>query len=119
MKVFVLDDMEVRLEWFRTRLCHKYKAIVVTAKTVSEAITCFEMHNDFDAIFLDHDLGERAFVDSSDPETGFQVAKYIRDNNINAKLIVVHSLNYGGAMNILSVLPSAKYIPYSLLQTTI
>ena len=104
--------MQDRLDWFTTELSKHFKnnLIVVTAKDVAGAKDALNMS--YDLAFLDHDLGGRVFVPSEDPETGYAVAKYIRDNNISINKIVIHSLNYDGARHMQAVLPGSYRIPY-------
>ena len=68
----------------------------------------------FDIIFLDHDLGNRIYVDSGDPNTGFQVAMFIQNNKICYNEIIVHSMNYWGAKNIKDIIPDARLIPINI-----
>ncbi len=53
-------------------------------------------------------------VNSSDENTGYQLAKFIRDDNISAR-VVTHTYNPAGAKNIIAVLPRATHIPFSTL----
>jgi CheY-like chemotaxis protein len=111
MRVFALDDMEERLDFFR----HKFRDCeLVTAKTAQEAIEILKEGLDYDLITLDHDLGERIFVDSNDENTGYQVAKFLQDKIIKCP-IVIHSMNYGGARAMQSCLPLAKHVPFCFI----
>ena len=116
MKILVLDDMEERQKWFADKL-PKYvdNPEIFVAKDVDEAIKCFQEINEFDIMFLDHDLGGRIYVDSNDPNTGYQVAKYMVENGIKGKEIIIHTLNYAGAQNMMALLPDAKYVPFTSL----
>lgn len=46
-----------------------------------------------DYVFLDHDLGGREFVDSTDENTGAEVVRWIAENKPSVGTFVVHSLN--------------------------
>lgn len=47
----------------------------------------------WDAVFLDHDLGGETYVDSSQPNTGSEVVRWIVDNQPEIGIIVLHTLN--------------------------
>jgi hypothetical protein len=66
---------------------------------------------EWDLICLDHDLGGEVYVDSNELNTGYQVAKFLATKNPKC-LIIIHSSNFWGACNMMSVLPQADYIPY-------
>jgi len=71
--------------------------------------------NRFDVAFLDHDLGGIPFEPCSD-KCGCAVAKFIRDNpQYRPKLIIVHSLNKGGADLMLGKmgLDAINHIPFA------
>lgn len=114
MKILVLDDDETRLQAFKDKLVgHE----VLTATTAQEAIESLKSTM-FDAVFLDHDLGGQIYQ-ASGPETGYEVAVWLRDNpERKPQSIVIHSFNAPGARNMLAVLPEAVYEPgaWTLLQ---
>ena len=87
--------------------------IFITA-TAHGAIEILEKESNFDYIFLDHDLGGQAYVESG-PGTGWFVAEYMAENEVKCDHIIVHTLNYPGAQNMLALLPTARHIPYNLL----
>lgn len=121
MKIFILDDMVIRQEFFSYAMSELYgdEAHCFVAYSYDEAVKVFEECNEFDIMFLDHDLGDRVYVSSNDPNTGYQVAKYMVENNITSKEIIVHSLNPAGVQNMLAILPEhAKYVPYTLLRSS-
>jgi len=109
-RILVLDDSQERLNIFAQKLA---KHDVVMVETATEAIEQLK-NNSFDMILLDHDLGNRAFVDSSEPNTGYQVAKFIVNEDTNNKdvPIIIHSLNPVGSMNMKNILgDQARYLP--------
>jgi hypothetical protein len=86
--------------------------------SVKEALN-FLCKNKYDIIFLDHDLDDRAFVDSNEANTGYQVAKELK-NTINASTqCILHTMNSIGAKNMLAVLNKATYIPFHILKESI
>ena len=113
MKVFILDDVEERIIVL-SDLLRIMDPIIITASTRDEAIEVLS-NDSFDVIFLDHDLGHDVYVDSNDYNTGWWVAKYIADNDIKCDQIIIHTLNYSGAQNMLGVLPEAVHIPFTFL----
>lgn len=109
MRIFILDDSEERLRIFRSKLIGH---AVITAKTVSEAISALDRDGPFKYIFLDHDLGGQAMVPSG-PGTGYEVAQWLSqhpEKTINCD-IIIHSFNPDGAKNMASFLPTARIVP--------
>lgn len=99
MKVLILEDDNNRIVSFRHNLigCELY----ITHLT-NQAIQWLE-EEEFDVIFLDHDLAEEHYLTWQNPsihheDTGLVVAEYLGNNlecNKNAQ-IIIHSLNpYG------------------------
>ena len=91
------------------RALFPYANIKATAN-VEEAKSILN-ENNFDVLFLDHDLGGKAFVDSNEENTGYQLSKFIDEAGIKYKLCVVHSLNYPGAMRMMKNLKNSFYLP--------
>jgi len=116
MKIFILDDSKERQQVLQPILRELLDGpTFFIAYSRNEAIEILENENDFDFIFLDHDLGGRVYVDSQEEDTGFWVAKYIADNDIRSKHIIIHTLNTHGAKNMLTILPQATYVPFIFL----
>jgi len=109
MRVLVVEDNENRIKWFQGKL-----AEFDIARTAEEGVK-FIRENVYNLIFLDHDLGDRIFVDSEDPNTGFQVAKIIAETDNKEAEIIIHTMNPGGAIRIQSLLPKATYVPFCFL----
>lgn len=114
MRIFVLDDNDERLKWFQ-----QYFPQADMVKDAKSAIDLLNAKEDYDLIFLDHDLGGQIFQDSEQENTGYQVAKAISnsDKNKNAD-IIIHSMNVVGATRMKYLLPQAKYIPFYCLKFT-
>ena len=109
MKIFVLDDMQVRHNAYKKKFP---TAEVVSLYDATSAIEHLLVNlNNYDLICLDHDLGNRIFVSIEDKNTGSAVAKFLSDKEIKCP-IIIHSLNYWGAKNMLQHLPQAKYVPF-------
>jgi len=111
MKILVVEDDVYRLDWFRDKFKNQELSTVMTA---DEAITLLSKSLDYEIIFLDHDLGGRVFVNSSEHNTGFTVAMYLKNKDYKNR-IIVHSLNPVGAKNIKNILPQAELVPYPVL----
>ncbi len=118
LKILVVEDMSSRIQFFRNRFKGHDLYFFDNA---TDSINALKLMTDkpWDIAFLDHDLGGKVFVPSSDPNTGYVVAEYIRDNNIKINQIFIHSMNPAGSQNIKSILPQAKIIPFTLLKTSI
>lgn len=100
-RVFVLDDTEDRLCWFRKRMPQMRSA--KTAKAAIEILASEE----FDMVFLDHDL---SFLDAGFPErmhdNGKEVARFLAIRKFAGK-IVIHSKNEDGVRVMAKTLPQA------------
>ncbi len=103
MNIFILEDDDGRIQIFKNILDSSHNAIY--CDNAKDALTILS-ENKFDVIFLDHDLGGLVYVDSEDPNTGFQVAKNISSDVEKYKnvKIIIHSWNPVGAINMFNVL---------------
>jgi CheY-like chemotaxis protein len=110
MKVFCLEDMDVRISVFKKRYANDELTI---AKTANEAIAILEKGLDYDLYLLDHDLGGEIFCSSKLENSGYRVAEFLSDKNVKGD-IVIHSWNPIGAQNMLAILPTAVYRPFSI-----
>ena len=109
MSILLVEDNENRIRWFQDKL-PKFDL----AKTAAEGIKMVQ-EKVYNQIFLDHDLGNRIFVDSSDENTGYQVALAIAETTNKNANITIHSMNPGGARMIKNILPNAVCIPFCFL----
>lgn len=110
-RILVVEDNASRVCLFK-KLLSEYK--VDFCDSADQSIELLKQYS-YDVIFLDHDLGNREYVDSNDANTGYQVAKFIESNSIESK-IFIHSLNPVGVQNIKFVLPNAEVVPYFQIQ---
>ena len=94
MKTLVLDDNPWRHKYFDDRLDGE----IVHVYSYSDAIGALNTQN-FDAIYLDHDLGDFHNPDKHAGKelTGYDVCRWMVDNDIDCPNIVVHSANPVGA----------------------
>lgn len=112
MKAFILEDNVDRIKFFRWFL--RGHEIYIT-DDVFEAEKIFEEKAPFDYIFLDHDLDGQVYVPSTEENTGYRFAKYLKTKDLGDAVIIIHSYNPAGADNIQSVLPESHKIPFPLL----
>lgn len=112
MRVFILEDNSNRVVKFRRELIGNRVDHAETLSAGREMIR----ENEYDLIFLDHDLGGKEMVDSAHEDTGYHLALFIADDDGNKGTpCIVHSCNPGGADNIVGVLPHAVKVPFPSL----
>lgn len=103
-RIFVLDDTQDRLFWFRKQLAGVHH--LREAKTAERAIEILSAEP-FDLVFLDHDL---SWEDAGFPErqhgNGKEVARYLARTNFAGR-IVIHSKNEDGVRAMKKLLPAA------------
>jgi len=103
--ILMLDDNPSRQAGFRRRFPDDK---VVVVEPAADAIRMLAQIQ-WDVAYLDHDLGGRTLVDSSEPDTGFQVARWLSENpKYIPKRVFLHSLNSVGRANMSRVLPQAE-----------
>lgn len=111
MKVLILEDDDTRIKRFKRKLISHD---IYFTKNVEEAKEIYKNLGPFDTIFLDHDLDNRVYVDSNEQNTGYQFAKFLKENNVSCQ-IIIHSLNAVGVENMKNELPSATVCPFPYL----
>jgi CheY-like chemotaxis protein len=108
-RVFVLDDTQERLDWFRERLPQ-----MRFAKTAAQAIEILAAEQ-FDLVFLDHDL---SFMDAGFPDRNFgngkEVARFLAIRKFAGK-IVIHS-HADAAATMQKILPQAERCRFDQLE---
>lgn len=118
MRIFILEDSDERLKEFRRNLVGFDLTI---CKDPNEAISVLTTQPPFDVLFLDHDLEDQAYLSSDDERTGAHVIRRVIESNPNAfldsSLIVIHSLNHPGALNMRDLLPGhTQIVPFCNFQ---
>jgi CheY-like chemotaxis protein len=116
MNILIVEDNEDRIKWFETEF--KGIAALTVVKTAEKGKYYVNLQK-WDVIFLDHDLGDRVYVNSEDENTGYQVAKEIVKSINKDTPIVVHSYNPAGVKNIMGILKHAAAIPFGLFDKAI
>jgi len=92
MRVFVLEDNQERCNWFTKYLTEENFEFTIV-KTAWEAKDILSKES-FDRLYLDHDLGNKIYVDPEAEETGTQVVRHIIENSLQEEAIIyIHSLN--------------------------
>jgi CheY-like chemotaxis protein len=104
-RILVLEDNQSRIKSFRLNFLVGNNLKVV--ETSREAIAALSSEV-WDWLFLDHDLGGQAFVESG-PGTGYEVACFLEEHpDRKPAHIVIHSMNPAGGDKIQAALPEAK-----------
>lgn len=115
MKIFILEDNDVRISLLKSKLI---SADLTICKEADEAIKILEQSVDYDLFLLDHDLGGRIFVSTKDSNTGTRVAEFLQDKNVSER-VIIHSMNHWGAKNMMNLLPGSQHIPFHMLKDCI
>lgn len=105
MRIFVLEDDRQRNLLFREA------AIGLDATfAVSYGEARLKYTPPYDVLFLDHDLGDRVFVPSSDENTGATFARWLPVcTTTPATTAIVHSYNPDGAETMRDILTKKGY----------
>ena len=99
--ILIIEDDHRRIRWFNNQLTgHCDLDVFENAELGIKAVK----ENKYDIIFLDHDLGGRIFVPSDDPNTGYQVAKTLKESLNKDTRVIVHSFNPEGVDKIVSAI---------------
>lgn len=111
MNILLLDDNSHRITFFQNSLKpHK----LTVCRHANAAIKALKKTS-FDLVFLDHDLeGEPA--DPLDENCGSEVARFITENNIQCKRIILHTENRVGRESMQAILEVCEAIPYGKLK---
>jgi len=104
MKILILEDDGKRVSTF-IELLHKHSLTITES---AYAAIDYLQEDAFDAVFLDHDLGEGN-------GEGRDVSQYLAGNSNNrnhAAQIVIHSWNNPAAFNMRKDLPHSHFAPF-------
>ena len=101
MRIFILEDDLNRIKWFKKTLNSRINLDITDDVDIGMNNL---MENQYDIIFLDHDLGGRQMVSSAERDTGYTVAKMIHTTKNKGLTVVVHSWNPEGAKNMIRVM---------------
>jgi len=121
MRIFILEDDANRIGWFTEEFGDEELVFCNHATPALDILAVVK----FDVAFLDHDLGGRTYVPSSDPNTGYRVAQGLAVS-INRHIpVIIHSFNPDGAKNIRFALKNGGHlgqvaiVPFSTFDKTI
>lgn len=97
MNIFLLEDDETRIRRFKTAAAN-FDHTITVAVDFEEAKKLYQSGM-YDYLFLDHDLGQKQYVDSSEQNTGAEFCRWLRDNKHSEPFsgTVIHSFNVDGA----------------------
>ena len=116
MKILFLDDDNVRHVQFKS-VIQKDKHEIDYVYTSTACISKLK-NNNYDIIFLDHDLGGQIYVEET-KGSGYEVALYIEnklDKKSLPKNVIIHSFNPAGAermfVSIKKVISNTIMIPF-------
>lgn len=114
-RVFVLDDTQDRLFWFRKRL--QGVAQLREAKTADRAIEILSAET-FDLVFLDHDLSwEDAGFPDRQHGNGKEIARFLARTGFAGR-VVIHSKNEEGVAAMKKILPAATVARFDSFEIT-
>jgi len=105
MNILFLDDNGTRQKWFKSEL----PSAICVWNSGEAIVELGNLNIEWDYVFLDHDLGDEVYVDSTRKDTGAEVARYIAAQQPKIGLVVIHSFNHDGAKEMLHTLRTAKY----------
>lgn len=111
MRILVVEDNPERIKKFKRELIGQDVDYEEDAESAIRLVQTVK----YDLIFLDHDLGGLAYVPSNDPNTGYQVAKAIKNTENESAYVIIHSCNSVGAQAIKYELPKAILAPFIML----
>jgi CheY-like chemotaxis protein len=111
-RVMILEDDHNRIRHFKSILELQVQDVSyhLTAESFIEQL---ENETKIDLMLLDHDLGDRVYVDTKDKNTGSEVARYIVMNKDQEKFkstkFIVHSFNGPAARFMVDILRQAGF----------
>lgn len=109
MKALVLEDSSARILEFRQRFIER-GWVGVFVKHAIDAIRELQS-NQFDIVFLDHDLDDDAYTDIEGKNTGSEVARWINRHPVKG-IVLIHSLNPSAAQYMKGLIKGSYYIPF-------
>lgn len=102
MNVLILEDDPNRIGKFKRELIGHNVSHTDQVDLASSWLSS----NNYDLIFLDHDLGGAHYVSSEEYNCGYTFAKFLAEflleNRDLSPYVLIHSCNHGGAANMYS-----------------
>jgi hypothetical protein len=119
-KVLILDDDPMRypalITYAKAMVYDAEIIMVLDAEAAKEVLKRFAC--EWDLLLLDHDLGGMVYVDSNQPNTGYEVAKFISEHGVKFKTCIIHSMNTAGVRNMkaeLEGLGDVYHTPFAMM----
>lgn len=116
MRILVVDDMQERHDFFRKAYNGMDDIIVQSYDYDNAMLELASTPNDFDLMFLDHDLSLEAIMcdpNNTYEKTGSDIAKYIAQEIKPADCVGMeihcHSMNPYGRVNMVDILRNAGF----------
>ena len=105
INTLVLEDNSMRMVYFK-----KYDPSLIHVSSVDECIKLIK-ENKIGELWLDHDLNNEMYVDSNRKDCGYEVVRYLTNNNHTKTIdtIFVHSHNKYANSNMNNDLVKAGY----------
>jgi len=101
MRIFILEDDLNRIKWMKLHFDSRIDLDITDDVDVAMK---YLKEEEYDIIFLDHDLGGRQMVSSSERDTGYTIAKMIHTTKNRGLTVIVHSWNPEGARNMMEAM---------------
>lgn len=117
MRIFVLEDSGSRNAQFRQA---SIGAELCITTTKDQAVALFNPDHDLDPywdfVFLDHDLGDRVFVNSDEENTGAGFVRWLIKHHKPQSIgqVIVHSMNPEGNKHMVALLNDAGFSVISM-----
>lgn len=112
--IIILEDDPNRIATFK-----KAWPLAIYHTTASGCIKAITDSQDIDKLFLDHDLGGEAWVNSLREDCGMEVVRFLIQNPKPIKEIIVHSHNTPAGLAMSFALKKSnyrvRYTPFGLL----
>ncbi len=112
LRIMILEDDYNRINSFKTILELQVQDVSYHL-TAHDFIKTLSKEEHVDLLMLDHDLGNRVYVELQDKNTGSEVVRYIVTNKNDEKFktmkIIVHSYNTVAAKNMVDILRHNKF----------
>jgi hypothetical protein len=105
VRILLLEDDFNRIKVFKT-----LDPTITVTNTANDCIEQLKNGGKWDILYLDHDLGGEIYVDTSNPNTGSEVARWLSNNPTELDCIFIHSYNYPAVQHMTALLREYGYI---------
>jgi hypothetical protein len=109
MKIFILEDDPRRIRVFLEALYPELNDTDILQVATDVESAKWLWTPPYDLMFLDHDLGGRQMVESSDPNTGYQFLRRVIPD-LTREQIIVHSWNPTGAWAMVNLVQGVNQV---------